>query len=73
MIYVARGEVAAEPDLVAVLESEMLAGAFLDVFALEPLAKGSPLWAVRNVMSRRTRLATPAATQRPSPKFSWKT
>lgn len=50
LINVARGEVAVEPDLVEALKRGVLAGAFLDVFAHEPLGGDSPLWEMRNVI-----------------------
>jgi phosphoglycerate dehydrogenase-like enzyme len=50
LINVARGEVVVEPDLVKALEDNYLAGAYLDVFAYEPLAPDSPLWSLPNVI-----------------------
>ena len=50
LINVARGEVVNEPDLIVALQSRQLAGAFLDVFAHEPLAADSPLWDLPNVV-----------------------
>lgn len=50
LINVARGEVMDEPALIAALQAQHLAGAFLDVFAHEPLAHESPLWALPNVI-----------------------
>lgn len=50
LINVARGEVVIEPDLIDALRSGQLAGAFLDVFAFEPLAADSPLWGMPHVM-----------------------
>ncbi|MBT9489484.1 MAG: D-2-hydroxyacid dehydrogenase [Rubrivivax sp.] len=50
LINVARGEVVVEADLIAALQAGMLAGAFLDVFAQEPLPPASPLWALPGVM-----------------------
>ena len=50
LINVARGEVVNEVDLIAALQSRQLAGAFLDVFAHEPLAADSPLWDLPNVI-----------------------
>ena len=50
LINVARGEVVNEADLIVALQSRQLAGAFLDVFAHEPLAADSPLWDLPNVV-----------------------
>lgn len=50
LINVARGEVVDEPALVSALRSGHLGGAFLDVFAHEPLPTHSPLWAMPQVM-----------------------
>jgi phosphoglycerate dehydrogenase-like enzyme len=50
LIIVARGEVVDEPALVSALQSGHLSGAFLDVFAHEPLPSDSPLWAMPQVM-----------------------
>ena len=50
LINVARGEVVNEPDLIAAMQSRQLAGAFLDVFAHEPLPAESPLWDLPNVI-----------------------
>jgi phosphoglycerate dehydrogenase-like enzyme len=50
LVNVARGEVADEPALIAALQSGQLGGAFLDVFAHEPLPQDSPLWAMPQVM-----------------------
>ena len=49
-VNVARGEVVVEPDLVAALQSGHLGGAYLDVFAHEPLPPESPLWSIPNVI-----------------------
>jgi D-2-hydroxyacid dehydrogenase (NADP+) len=50
LINVSRGEVVNEPNLIAALQSGQLAGAFLDVFAHEPLPAESPLWDLPNVI-----------------------
>ena len=50
LINLARGEVVNEPDLIVALQSRQLAGAFLDVFAHEPLPAESPLWDLLNVV-----------------------
>jgi phosphoglycerate dehydrogenase-like enzyme len=50
LINVARGEVVDEPALVAALQGGHLGGAFLDVFAHEPLPVESALWALPQVM-----------------------
>ena len=49
-INVARGGVVDEPELVAVLQSGKLAGAGVDVTAVEPLPEDSPLWQLPNVI-----------------------
>ena len=50
LINVARGPLVVEDDLVAALESGHLAGAGLDVAAVEPLPTDSPLWTQPNVI-----------------------
>ena len=50
VINIARGEIICEPDLIAALQSKKLGGAYLDVFASEPLDPSSPLWDMDNVL-----------------------
>ena len=50
LINVSRGEVVDQEALVSALQSGHLGGAFLDVFAHEPLPTDSPLWAMPHVM-----------------------
>lgn len=49
-INTARGAIVNQPDLVAVLQSGHLGGAYLDVFATEPLSPESPLWSMDKVL-----------------------
>lgn len=46
----ARGGHVVEADLIAALDSGHLAGAYLDVFATEPLPPESPLWSTPNLL-----------------------
>ena len=50
LINVARGRIVDEEALVDALESGAIAGACLDVFAVEPLPAESPLWRLPNVV-----------------------
>lgn len=50
IINIGRGALVDEPALVAALESGHLGGAYLDVFAEEPLPDDSPLWTLPNVL-----------------------
>ena len=50
MINIARGGVIDEPAMIAALRDKRIAGAGLDVFAVEPLPDDNPLWDLPNVM-----------------------
>jgi phosphoglycerate dehydrogenase-like enzyme len=50
LINIGRGEVVDEDALIAALQEQRLAGAYLDVFREEPLPPGSPLWDLPNVI-----------------------
>jgi phosphoglycerate dehydrogenase-like enzyme len=50
LINVARGPVVDEAALVRALQARRIAGAVLDVFAVEPLSGDHPLWALDNVV-----------------------
>ncbi|HEX5130068.1 MAG TPA: D-2-hydroxyacid dehydrogenase [Usitatibacter sp.] len=50
VVNVGRGEIVVQSDLVEALRSGKLAGAYLDVFELEPLPADSPLWSMPNVI-----------------------
>ena len=50
LINVARGAVVDEPALIEALRDGRIAGAALDVTAVEPLPKESPLWEMHNVI-----------------------
>ena len=50
VINVARGQLIDETALIEALRKDRLAGAYLDVFAAEPLPGDSPLWDLPNVL-----------------------
>ena len=50
VINVARGRIVDETALVEALQSNRIAGAYLDVFEVEPLPAESPLWDMPNVI-----------------------
>jgi phosphoglycerate dehydrogenase-like enzyme len=61
VVNISRGAVIDEEALIAALRSGHLSGAFLDVFAAEPLPDGSPLWEMPNVVVSPHSAATVAA------------
>ena len=68
LINIGRGGLVDEPALVDALQQQRLAGAGLDVFAVEPLPEDSPLWDMPNVIitphnSGATLLANHRGTQ----------
>ncbi len=62
LINAGRGGVQVEADIVAALQSGILAGASLDVFEAEPLAAASPLWDMDNVVVTPHSAAASAAS-----------
>jgi phosphoglycerate dehydrogenase-like enzyme len=50
LLNAARGAVVDESALIAALAARRIAGAYLDVFATEPLPADSPLWRLENVL-----------------------
>lgn len=50
VVNVARGEVIDQAALVDALQRKVIAGAYLDVFSVEPLVADSPLWTLPNVL-----------------------
>lgn len=50
ILNIARGEIIDETALIAALREKHLGGAYLDVFAQEPLPAESPLWSLPNVI-----------------------
>jgi D-3-phosphoglycerate dehydrogenase len=64
LINTARGAIVDEPDLVQALQRNRIAGAGLDVFAIEPLPPDSPLTRLPNVvLSPHAAGITPEATE----------
>jgi glyoxylate/hydroxypyruvate reductase len=61
VVNVSRGPVVDEDALIDALSSGHLGGAFLDVFAVEPLPPSSPLWALPNVVISPHSASTVAA------------
>jgi phosphoglycerate dehydrogenase-like enzyme len=51
LLNVARGGIVDEEALIGALRAERIAGAYLDVFATEPLPAESPLWGLPNVIA----------------------
>jgi len=52
-ISIGRGSAVDEEALIKALEEKRIAGAALDVYAIEPLPKSSPLWSLENVLLTR--------------------
>jgi len=50
IVNIARGQIIDEPSMIQRLEDGRLGGAYLDVFAEEPLPSSSPLWSLPNVI-----------------------
>ena len=51
IVNISRGTVIDEPAMIDALQNGRLAGAYLDVFAQEPLHVDSPLWDMPNVIA----------------------
>jgi phosphoglycerate dehydrogenase-like enzyme len=50
IINVARGEVVEQSDLLSALQAKKIAGAYLDVFEVEPLPPDAGFWDLPNVL-----------------------
>lgn len=50
IVNIARGEILCESAFIAAVQNKKIAGAYLDVFASEPLDVNSPLWNLENVI-----------------------
>lgn len=50
IVNIARGDVIDEQALIYALNHKQIAGAYLDVFSMEPLSPDSPLWAMPQVL-----------------------
>jgi glyoxylate/hydroxypyruvate reductase len=61
VVNISRGQVIDEGALIGALRSQHLGGAFLDVFAAEPLPASSPLWEMPNVVISPHSASTVAA------------
>lgn len=48
-INMGRGTAVVEPDIIAALENDNIAGAMLDVFCTEPLEESDPMWDTKNL------------------------
>ncbi len=70
IVNISRGAVIDEPAMISALQSGRLAGAYLDVFAQEPLPTDSPLWDMPNVIATpHTAGFSDAILQRMADKF----
>lgn len=70
IVNISRGAVIDEPAMIDALKNDRLAGAYLDVFAQEPLPTDSPLWDMPNVIATpHTAGFSDAILQRMAEKF----